>query len=75
MPIVRGAMAPPGVSPEIVNILEQAFFKAVQDPDFLNWAQRVRIEITAINHKQFLEYTIGVEKEVMKYLDKIKIKK
>jgi len=75
MPIIRGAMAPPGVTPEIVNILEQAFFKAVHDPDFLEWSQKVRIDITSINHEQFLDYTIGVEKEVTKYLDKIKIKK
>jgi hypothetical protein len=55
--------------------LEKAFFKAVQDPDFLNWAQKVRVGITPINHEQFLEYTIRVEKEVTKYLDKIKIQK
>lgn len=75
MPIVRGVMAPPGLSPQIANILEQAFSKAVQDPDFLSWAQKVRVPITPIHHDRFLAYSIGVEKEVFKYLDKIKIKK
>lgn len=75
MPTVRGAMAPPGLSPQIVNILEQAFAKAIQEPDFLAWAQKVRVHISPINHDQYLAYTLSVEKEIVKYLDKIKIKK
>ena len=75
MPVVRGALAPPGLSPAIANILRQAFAKAVKEPDFISWAKRARVEISPMNHEQFLNYTIGVEKEVLKYLDKIEIKK
>ena len=75
MPVVRGIMGPPGTSPEIVRIFEQAFFKALKDPNFLAWAEKVRTPISAIDHEGFLAYTIAVEKEVSKYLDKIKIKK
>ena len=75
MPVVRGIMGPPGISPEIVRIFEQAFFKALKDPNFLAWAEKVRTPISAIDHEGFLAYTIAVEKEVSKYLDKIKIKK
>ena len=75
MPVVRGVMAPPGVPARLRNILEQAFVKAVKEPDFLSWAQKARVEIKPINHEQFLSYTKGVEKEVEKYIDKIKVKK
>ena len=75
LPVVRGALAPPGMSPAIANILRQGFAKAVQEPDFVNWAKRARVEISPMNHEQFLNYTIGVEKEVVKYLDKMEIKK
>lgn len=75
MPVVRGALAPPGLKPAIANILRQAFAKAVKEPDFISWAKRARVEISPMNHEQFLKYTIGVEKEVVKYLDKMEIKK
>lgn len=75
LPVVRGVLAPPGMSPKMAGILRQAFAKAVQEPDFLSWAKRARVEISPMNHEQFLNYTIGVEKEIMKYLDKIEIKK
>lgn len=75
LPVVRGALAPPGMKPAIANTLRQAFAKAVQEPDFINWAKRARVEISPMNHEQFLNYTIGVEKEVVKYLDKMEIKK
>jgi len=75
LPVVRGALAPPGLSPAIATILRQAFAKAVKEPDFISWAKRARVEISPMNHEQFLNYTIGVEKEVTKYLDKMEIKK
>jgi tripartite-type tricarboxylate transporter receptor subunit TctC len=75
LPVVRGALAPPGMKPAIANTLRQAFAKAVQEPDFISWAKRARVEISPMNHEQFLNYTIGVEKEVVKYLDKMEIKK
>ena len=75
MPTVRGAMAPPGLSPQIVTILGQAFAKAIKEPEFLAWAQKIRIQILPINHEQYLAYTLSVEKEIVKHLDKIKITK
>ena len=75
MPTVRGVMAPPGLSPQIVAVLEQAFAKAIQEPEFLAWAQRVRVYITPMKHDQYLNYTLSVEKEIVKHLGKIKINK
>jgi tripartite-type tricarboxylate transporter receptor subunit TctC len=75
MPILRGVFAPPGIPQREATVLEQAFAKAVKEPDFLNWAKNARVEISSVNHEQFLDYTISVEKVVMKYLDKMKTKK
>ncbi len=73
MPTVRGVMAPPGLPPHIVAILEQAFAKAIREPEFLSWAQRVRVFITPMKHDQYLDYTLSVEKEIVRHLGKIKI--
>jgi tripartite-type tricarboxylate transporter receptor subunit TctC len=75
LPVVRGALAPPGLPPAIADMLRQAFAKAIKEPDFINWAKRMRVSITPMDADQFFKYTIGVEKEVMKYLDKMEIKK
>ena len=75
LPIVRGAMAPPKLPFPLAKLWREAFAKAVKEPEFLNWAKRARVEITPMDHEEFLKYTLGVEKEVMKYLSKIEIKK
>jgi len=75
MPTVRGVMAPPGLSPRIVSILEQAFARAIREPEFLAWAQRVRVFITPMKHDQYLNYTLSVEKEIVKHLEKVKLNK
>jgi tripartite-type tricarboxylate transporter receptor subunit TctC len=75
LPIVRCAMGPPGLSTQIVTILEQAFLKVARDPDFLAWAQKAQAEISVMNSKQCSSFVIDAEKEVMKYLDRIKVNK
>jgi len=72
--VVWGVFAPPGLPQQIANILEQAFFKAVQEPDFLTWAEKLRMEISLMNRDQFFAYTISMEKEIVKHLDKLKRK-
>lgn len=74
LPVVRGALAPPGMPPQIAADLREAFAKAAKDPEFQAWAKKARIEIQPMDHERFLKYTIGVEKEVMKYLKEIQIK-
>ncbi len=74
LPVVRGALAPPGLPPQIAADLREAFTKASKDPEFLAWAKKARVEIQPMNSERFLKYTIGVEKEIMKYLDKIQVK-
>ena len=75
MPVVRGALAPPGVPADIAGVLRDAFGKAVKDPEFVAWAKKARIEIQPMDHERFLKYTVNMEKEITKHLDKIEVKK
>jgi len=70
-PVVRGALAPPGVPPRIVAILEKAFFKAIQEPEYIAFTQRIRAQITPMNHVQFRDYIVNFENNVAKYIEKI----
>jgi len=72
---VRLAMGPPGLPREIVHLLEQAFFRVVQEPDFVDWAQKIRVEIVTMNHEQCMKYVMTVEREISKYVDRMNIKK
>jgi tripartite-type tricarboxylate transporter receptor subunit TctC len=40
LPIVRGVVAPPGAAAQPLRVLEQAFFRATQDPAFLRHARQ-----------------------------------
>ncbi len=68
------AMAPPGLPPKVAQTLEQAFSKAVKEPDYLAWAKNARIQISPIGSEKFLAQTLATEKEIVKHLDKIKAK-
>lgn len=75
LPIVRGVWAPPGMNPAMTSRLRQAFAQVVKDQGFLDWAKKARVEMWPMDGEQFLQYTLTVEKEVMKYIDKLDIKK
>jgi len=72
---VRLAFGPPKLPAKIVNIIEHAFVRAVQEPEYRDWAQKARVEIAPLNHQQCTDYVETVEKEISKYVDKIKVKK
>jgi tripartite-type tricarboxylate transporter receptor subunit TctC len=70
--VVMGVVAPPGLPQEVAKALELAFSKAVKEPKYLNWAQTVRTQVSPLNREQFLDYTIYMEKEIIKHVDKVK---
>ena len=45
LPIVRGAVAPAGLDPAVLSLLEAGFAGAVKDPEFLAKAEKSRIPI------------------------------
>ncbi len=71
----RLAFGPPGIPDPIAKTLEQAFFKVVKDPDFVTWSQATRSVIAPMNRKQASDYVINVEREILKYVDKLKVSK
>lgn len=50
--LVRPFVAPPGVSPERVKQLREAFDKAVKDPEYLADAAKANLEVTPISGKE-----------------------
>lgn len=72
---VRLAFGPPGIPAPIANTLEQAFFKTVKDPEFIEWSKMTRSVIAPMNRKQCMDYVIAVEKEVQKNVEKLKTSK
>jgi tripartite-type tricarboxylate transporter receptor subunit TctC len=72
---IRLVFGPPGLPPQTVTILEQAFLKAVGEPEYLDWAKRTQFDVSPMSRNQCLTYVTDVENEVTKYLDKIQVKK
>jgi tripartite-type tricarboxylate transporter receptor subunit TctC len=71
VPYITGVMGPPKIPAERVKILETAFGKAVDDPDYVKWAKNMNIEITHMPSSEFLKETIkdyGLVEEYMKVL-------
>ena len=48
----RAIAGPPGISPELLAKLRQAFDAAVQDPEFLKQAEKARMDVLPLNGKQ-----------------------
>jgi len=53
LPAIRGAQAPPNTSPSIVKVLEEAFYKAVREPDYIEWAKKRKMVIHPLNAQEF----------------------
>ena len=71
----RLAFGPPGMPAPIVKKLEGAFYDMIKDPDFVEWSKTTRSVIAPMNSKECTEYVVNVEKEVLKYADKLKTSK
>ena len=42
-------MAPPGTSPELINVLRTAFDATMKDPQFLADAEKMKVSITPLS--------------------------
>ncbi len=51
--VYRGIEAPPNTPPAIVQVLERAFSKIVQDPGFIDWGKKNRVVLTPMPAKEF----------------------
>jgi tripartite-type tricarboxylate transporter receptor subunit TctC len=67
IPLLRGADAPPKTPLAVAKILEKAFAKAVQEPEYKSWAQKRMMEITPLNGAEYGKAIERQTKEVEKY--------
>ena len=67
IPMLRGADGPPNMAPDVVKVLEDAFAKAVKEPEYLAWAKKRMMEIAPLNHKEYGEAIDSQQKEIEKY--------
>jgi tripartite-type tricarboxylate transporter receptor subunit TctC len=72
IPMIRGADTPPKTPPAVIKKLEEAFAKAVQEPDYLSWAQKRMMEIRPLNGVEYGNAIERQQKEVEKYKNFLK---
>ncbi len=69
MPAIDGIAGPPKLPMEKVKILEKAFIKAAQDPEFLKWTQRANMGVTIMDQRKFSTVIDDQIREAEKYKD------
>ena len=74
MPGIDGVAGPPQLPPDKVKILETAFIKAAQNPEFLKWAARANMGVTVMDHLKFSRVIDEQIKEAEKYRDVLLVK-
>jgi len=72
MPALRGAEAPPNTPPAIVRVLEDAFGKAVKDPNFIEWAKKRKMVLRSYNAHEFGKVLMDAYPQVEKFQSMLK---
>lgn len=72
IPSLRGYLGPPGVPPDVANILESAFSKAAQDKEFLALAAKANVKVTARDSKEFCAISKNMWNEIKREEEKMK---
>lgn len=67
IPMLRGVDGPPKMNAAVVKVLEDAFAKAIKEPDYLAWGQKRMIETISLNHEEYRKAIEGQQKEIEKY--------
>src|SRR3989338_11157382 len=70
--------APPGVPPDRLAALRQAFMRTLQDPEFLAMAEKMKLEINPVSGEviqKLVERIFAPDPEVMKMLEVFKEKR
>ena len=75
IPMLRGADAPPKTPLAVTKRLEKAFARAVQEPEFLSWAQKRMVAITPLNGAEYGKAIERQTKEAEKYKSLFKYEK
>lgn len=73
MSIDRGIAAPKGVSPEIIKILTDAFWKAAQTREFLEDMKKAGVDVNVMKGEELLKNWADTEVRVRELLVKLKL--
>jgi len=68
----RLVIAPPGLPKDVENVLSNAVWKALQDPEFLAWAEKAQYPVSPMNEKEIKQEVRETVKNFEKYMDYIK---
>jgi tripartite-type tricarboxylate transporter receptor subunit TctC len=69
----RGIAAPKGVSPEIIKILTDAFWKAAQTPEFLEDMKKAGVDVNVMKGPELAKYWADNEVRVRELLVRLKL--
>ena len=72
VPSLRGIEAPPKTPPSIVNVLEEAFFKATKEPAYLDWAKKRVLNIEPLSAKEYAKVVESTYPEIEKLKELLK---
>ncbi|OLO25225.1 hypothetical protein BTR23_25235 [Alkalihalophilus pseudofirmus] len=69
VPITGGALAPPGTPSEIIKVLEEAFDRAAQNPDFIKWAEEAQFGVQPLGSEEFFKQSSDIYRLTESYAD------
>lgn len=69
---MRGIAAPKGMSNEQIKVLEEAFAKAMQDPDFLKKAEDMGLPLKYMGSQEFTKVLAESENEIKQFIHLLK---
>jgi tripartite-type tricarboxylate transporter receptor subunit TctC len=72
IPAIRGVQAPPNTSSSIVKVLEEAFNKAVREPDYIEWAKKRKMVIHPLTAQEFSKAVSEAYPNVEKFKEMFK---
>lgn len=70
--MTRIVIAPPGLPQDVESVLSEAVWKALQDPEFLAWAEKAQYPVSPMNAKEIKQEVNETVKNFEKYMDYIK---
>ncbi|MCG6534215.1 MAG: hypothetical protein L7F78_05875, partial [Syntrophales bacterium LBB04] len=57
---VRGVQAPPKTPPAVVKVLEEAGFKSIREPAYMDWADKRKMVLNPMGSKQYFDWIVKV---------------
>ena len=68
----RGVQAPPNTPPSIVKILEEAFYKTVKEPEYVEWAKKMKMVLHPLSAKEFGKVVEATYPKVEQFKDMLR---